>query len=93
MERILDGAWTFRSPRAWSNFAINAHRRLIPILLTFPILATVPVSAQAPARSASRAEATAIIANARKVVTPNGVERLEKIRIGGIRSVGLGSRC
>src|SRR6195256_4328903 len=82
MERILDGAWTFRSPRAWSNFAINAHRRLIPILLTFPILATVPVSA--PARPASRADATAIIANARKVVTPNGVERLEKVRIGGI---------
>src|ERR1700704_6234949 len=81
MERILDGAWTFRSPRAWSNFAINAHRRLIPILLTFPIPATVPVSA--PARPASRADATAIIANARKVVTPNGVERLEKVRIGG----------
>jgi proline iminopeptidase len=32
----------------------------------------------------SRAEATAIIADARKIVTPDGVERLEKLRIGGI---------
>lgn len=32
----------------------------------------------------SRAEATAIIANARKIVTPNGIERLETVRIGGI---------
>jgi proline iminopeptidase len=32
----------------------------------------------------SRAEATAIIANPRKIVTPNGIERLETVRIGGI---------
>ncbi len=32
----------------------------------------------------SRAEATAIIADARKIVTPNGIERLESVRIGGI---------
>jgi proline iminopeptidase len=32
----------------------------------------------------SRAEATVIIANARKIVTPNGIERLETVRIGGI---------
>jgi pimeloyl-ACP methyl ester carboxylesterase len=32
----------------------------------------------------SRADATAIIADARKIVTPNGVERLERVRIGGI---------
>ena len=32
----------------------------------------------------NRAEATAIIADARKILTPNGVERLEKVRIGGI---------
>jgi len=35
-------------------------------------------------KPASRAEATAIIANARKIVTPGGVERLEAVRIGGI---------
>lgn len=32
----------------------------------------------------SRHEATSIIANARKIVTPNGIERLEAVRIGGI---------
>jgi proline iminopeptidase len=44
----------------------------------------IPVLAQAPAKPTNRTEATAIIAEARRVVTPNGVERLEKVRIGGI---------
>jgi pimeloyl-ACP methyl ester carboxylesterase len=35
-------------------------------------------------KPATRSEATAIIANARKITTPNGVERLETLRIGGI---------
>lgn len=35
-------------------------------------------------KPSNRTEATAIIANARKIVTPNGVERLEALRIGGI---------
>jgi pimeloyl-ACP methyl ester carboxylesterase len=39
---------------------------------------------QTSPKPVGRAEATAIIANARKIVTPNGVERLEKVRIGGI---------
>jgi pimeloyl-ACP methyl ester carboxylesterase len=39
---------------------------------------------QTPVKPASRAEAIAIIANARKIMTPNGVERLETVRIGGI---------
>src|SRR6516164_7792611 len=34
--------------------------------------------------SANRPDAVPIIANARKIVTANGVERLEKIRIGGL---------
>ena len=37
-----------------------------------------------PVKPATRAAATAIIANARKIVTPTGVERLESLRIGGI---------
>lgn len=32
----------------------------------------------------SRQEAASIIGNARKIVTPNGIERLEAVRIGGI---------
>jgi proline iminopeptidase len=46
--------------------------------------AAAPAPAQGPVKPASRAEATAIIAQARKIVTPNGVQRLEKVRIGGI---------
>lgn len=58
---------------------------LIPNLLAIlAALTAIPVRAQEPARPAGRAEATAIIANARNIVTPNGVERLEKVRIGGI---------
>jgi proline iminopeptidase len=41
-----------------------------------------------PARSqvkpANRPEAVEIIADARKIVTPNGIERLERVKIGGI---------
>jgi pimeloyl-ACP methyl ester carboxylesterase len=52
------------------------------------VLLTVSAHAQEASHSAAkpsrRAEATAIIANARKILTPNGIERLEKIQIGGI---------
>ncbi len=66
-------------------YAIKALGRLISNMLAFlAILSTVSVRAQEPAKPASRSEATAIIANARKIVAPNGVERLEKVRIGGI---------
>jgi pimeloyl-ACP methyl ester carboxylesterase len=37
-----------------------------------------------PAQPFSRHEAASIIANARRIVTPNGIERLEAVRIGGI---------
>ena len=84
MIKILDDDRTFRPPRGGSNCAIEALTRTISILFTFALLSTVHVWAQEPARPANRAEATAIIANARKIVTPNGVERLEKVRIGGI---------
>jgi pimeloyl-ACP methyl ester carboxylesterase len=66
-------------------YPIKALRQWIPNLLSFlVILASLPVVAQEPLKPASRADATAIIANARKIVTPYGVERLEKVRIGGI---------
>jgi proline iminopeptidase len=65
--------------------AIQALRNLIPNLLTLlMVLDTVPVRAQEPAKLVNRGGAAAIIANARKILTPNGVERLEKVRIGGI---------
>jgi proline iminopeptidase len=37
------------------------------------------------ATPSSQSEAKAIIANARKILTPNGIERLESIQIGGIK--------
>jgi len=40
--------------------------------------------AAGPVRPASRAEAIAIIADARRIVVPGGIERLEQLRIGGI---------
>ena len=74
-----------RTRKSHRPYGIKSRRRLIPNLLTFlAVLATMPVRAQEPAKPASRADATAIIANARKILTPNGVERLEKVRIGGV---------
>lgn len=57
------------------------HRRLamtLSALLLAPML-----SAQSPGPN-SRAEATAIVREMRRIVTPEGVERLEAVRIGGI---------
>jgi proline iminopeptidase len=42
------------------------------------------VNAASGPKPSGRDQATAIIANARKILTPNGVERLEAVRIGGI---------
>ncbi|HYG06308.1 MAG TPA: alpha/beta fold hydrolase [Stenotrophomonas sp.] len=53
------------------------------ISLAIPCLSVVASAADAPPPR-SRAEATAIVANMRRVVADNGVERLEKVRIGGI---------
>lgn len=44
----------------------------------------VAAADQKPVKPTTRAEAAGVIANARKIVTPNGVERLESLRIGGI---------
>jgi len=64
---------------------LGSHTTLAAPLLTFlAVCAMAPSQADEPPKPASRAEAIAIIADARKIVTPNGVERLEKVRIGGI---------
>ena len=52
-------------------------------LLPFASLAEGAEAAQRVAPN-SRAEATAIVAEMRRIVTPQGVERLEKVHIGGI---------
>lgn len=66
------------------------RRRIAASMLSLCTLvlagAYVPGTARAdpPASSGSFGEAAAIIANARRILTPYGVERLETVRIGGI---------
>jgi pimeloyl-ACP methyl ester carboxylesterase len=62
--------------------------RQVLFFLTVAIAAVILTGVEAASKQivtpGGRAEATAIIAEARRIVTPNGVERLEKVRIGGI---------
>lgn len=53
------------------------------LVLTLAFSAAV-ARADQPGNPDALAEAAAIIGNARKILTPNGVERLEPVRIGGI---------
>jgi len=50
------------------------------------VLASLAVAhaSEASQHAFTRADATKIIATARKIVTPRGIERLDKVRIGGI---------
>jgi len=52
--------------------------------LVWMTLAAASAPGQAPVKPSNRAEAVAIIAEARRIVTPHGIERLEKVMIGGI---------
>ena len=68
------------------TFRFNVRiRDVCNIVATLAALAVVVSATKDPSpKPFDRAEATAIIANARKIVTPNGVERLEKVPISGI---------
>lgn len=48
------------------------------------MLTATAARADQPAKSGSSEEAAHIVANARRILTPQGVERLEAVRIGGI---------
>src|SRR5271154_867038 len=62
------------------TFALS--RCLVSLLAVVSVLGS---AADDPApKPFSRDQATVIIDNARKIVTPNGIARLEKVRIGGI---------
>jgi len=75
-------------PRTHTNGVHDWSRSLttpVAFLLTLlALFAIATAQADEPAKPASRAEATAIIAAGRKIMTPNGVEGMEKVRIGGI---------
>ena len=68
--------------------AICHHASLALLLFSapaFPQTATQPAAAKATSSpSLTRAEATAILADSRKIVTPNGVEELFPVQINGI---------
>jgi proline iminopeptidase len=71
-----------RSRKGHPRSGLKIHSTLsAALLLLLAILPTPPARADDPVK---RAEATAIIADARKILTPYGVERSEKVRIGGI---------
>jgi proline iminopeptidase len=48
------------------------------------VLTATAARADQPAKSGSFEEAAAIVAGARRILTPQGIERLEAVRIGGI---------
>ena len=48
------------------------------------LAALTPLRAEEPPAPANRAEAVKIVAELRRIVTPEGIERHEKVRIGGI---------
>jgi pimeloyl-ACP methyl ester carboxylesterase len=56
--------------------------RYVPAVLLL-LGAAVASAAEGPT-PANRAEFTSIVRQLRRIVTPNGVERLEKVRIGGV---------
>lgn len=58
--------------------------RPLPFLAALLLAGCAPAHADGGAAPRNRAEATAIVADLRRVVTPHGVERLERVRIGGI---------
>jgi pimeloyl-ACP methyl ester carboxylesterase len=65
-----------------SLLAASAHCACWLALAT--VFAVAVGLADQPSKSGGLTEAAAIIANARKILTPNGVERLETVRIGDI---------
>ncbi|MGA2335524.1 MAG: alpha/beta hydrolase [Terriglobales bacterium] len=63
------------------NFNINISK-LAAVLAALAVAGSAQVDPSS--KPFRRAEATKIIADARRIVNPSGVERLEKVRIGGI---------
>ena len=61
----------------------NMKAALVGVLLYLaPVAATR--GADGPAKPANRAEATDVVRNLRRIVTPRGIERAQTVRIGGI---------
>ena len=61
----------------------NLHGVLVATVLAIASTASCAIAAERVGPN-SRGEATRIVAEMRRIVTPEGIERLEKVRIGGI---------
>jgi proline iminopeptidase len=66
------------------SFRVQTRRALVLAAVVLVLGAWAATAGEPAAKPLDRAEAARIIANARHIVTPNGIERLEKVRIGGI---------
>jgi pimeloyl-ACP methyl ester carboxylesterase len=73
------------------KYKIDIGRDFSVLLVRVAVIASilglgwvVPTRAQASPAPVDRDEATAIIANARKILSPDGIERSEAVKIGGI---------
>jgi proline iminopeptidase len=66
---------------------MTAGLAALSLSATSPVEADAAFASQAQdlTRPANRAAATAIVANARKIVTPNGIEKLQVVNIGGLQ--------
>ena len=62
----------------------NANIRKAAATITAALVVAGMAADEPSTKLTSRAETTAIIANTRKILTPNGVERLEKLHVSGI---------
>jgi pimeloyl-ACP methyl ester carboxylesterase len=66
------------------NFIINKNTCVRATAAFVTLVLASCAEQKRPLEPFSRAKAAGIIADARKIVTPNGIERLEKVQIGGI---------
>jgi len=67
------------------NFNFNMNSRTAGNLATVLVIAVTGLAVgQTSSKPFSRVEATTIIADARRIVNPDGIEQLETVRIGGI---------
>lgn len=64
-----------------------AGMNLLPKLVVIFSICAAPLRAQTPAGPTSRAEAVKIIADLRAIVSPDGLQSIENVRIGGINQV------
>lgn len=67
------------------KFKLDRIAHVAAVAALFVLVLAGSASQQSAPQPFSRSRAADIIGNARKILTPNGIERLEKVQIGGIQ--------